>query len=833
MQIRGRIGEPLVNALADPEDCPYVGLDSFETAHRNYFFGRSQDSQIIADHVCARPVTILYGPSGVGKSSILNVGLPAALALKRAWMIALLRDWGDPDSLERLAIEAVLGALPSPPHRAVHRLALAPLIAWATRTTGRGLVLVFDQFEEYFLYRDRNRMRDLEVAMGDLVVRGDLPLHLLVALRDDSLYRLDELRAFVPGILDTTIKLGHLDGVGVEEAIRGPVARYNEDYRKGGRLIMVEDELVSTLKRQLKETGLDKAQVTNIDDQPVELSYLQLALTKLWTAEGGPKATELRESTLTHELGGVRRITRDHVETVMGRLNPEEQALCAKLFDRLVTGIGSKIAYPTEGLAAPDVAGPEVSQEQVEAVLRKLTPKESRILKPVTTGGLPGFEIFHDILGLPVLEWRRRFRAEERRRDVFSPFPWLEVGERVGADEPLPSAPTFALLLQGGAALCAYHIGAYQALAEHGLHPDWVAGISMGAINAAIIAGNRPEDRVERLTQLWEAISWPELPKPPFEPWQTLQKLASNAEALLFGQPNFFTPRPVNPMLIPRAEPQVVSFYDATPMLFTLRRFADFALINGSTTRLTLGATNIATGNLEFFDNHRQTIGPEHVLASASMPPGFPATVVGEKLYWDGGCVSDTPLDAIVDEPGHPRMVVFVINLWGAAAPPPQTINGVLWRAKEIRYASGMAREINAVATKVNLRHAVRLLGAAGVPEAAAVPDSPVLRKRRLDIVHIAYRPDADHIPNSDAEFSRSSIAEHQATGHRDMSAALAAQPWQRQEMPAHLGALVHRVERGKVITRPEPKLRSEPPRQRTRKRSSRHSPERDSQSRT
>jgi NTE family protein len=375
---------------------------------------------------------------------------------------------------------------------------------------------------------------------------------------------------------------------------------------------------------------------------------------------------------------------------------------------------------------------------------------------------------------------------------------------------PAREKASVALMLQGGGALGAYHIGAYQALAEHDLHPDWVAGISIGAINSAIIAGNRPEHRVERLAALWEAISWPDLPtKLALTAWQTWHNMTSNAEALLFGQPNFFTPRPVNPYLLPRAPAQEVSFYDTTPMLFTLRRFADFSLLNSRQIRLSLGATNLATGNLEFFDNRRQTIGPEHVLASGSLPPGFPATQVDGKLYWDGGCVSNTPLDAVVDDPGHPRLVVFLIDLWNPAGPPPETINAVLWRAKQIQYASRTAHHIDAVATKVNLRHAVRLLKAAGVPDVAAVPDDPVLAERRLDIVHIVYRPEADQIANSDAEFSRSSIAERREAGYRDMRAALAAEPWQREQKPAHLGALVHRVERERVTTRLEPNLRT------------------------
>jgi NTE family protein len=307
---------------------------------------------------------------------------------------------------------------------------------------------------------------------------------------------------------------------------------------------------------------------------------------------------------------------------------------------------------------------------------------------------------------------------------------------------------------------------------------------------------------------LWETISRPDLPtgRVPV-PWHMLHNIASYAQALLFGQPNFFSPRPVNPFLVPQAAPQQVSFYDTTPLVSTLQRFADFALINRRTVRFSLGATDIATGHLEFFDNHRQSIGPEHVLASASLPPGFPATVVNGKLYWDGACVSNTPLDAIIDEPGYARMVAFVIDLWDPVGPLPHTINEVLWRAKQIQYASRTAHQIDAVATKVNLRHALRLLKTAGAQEVRAVPDDPVLAARRLDLVHIVYRPTSDQIPNSDAEFSRSSIAERRAAGYRDMRAALSAEPWLRQELPAHLGALVHRVERAQVTTRPEPNL--------------------------
>jgi NTE family protein len=367
-------------------------------------------------------------------------------------------------------------------------------------------------------------------------------------------------------------------------------------------------------------------------------------------------------------------------------------------------------------------------------------------------------------------------------------------------------AATVALMLQGGGALGAYHIGAYQALAEHGLHPDWVAGISIGAINAAVIAGNQPQDRVGHLAALWDAIAWPEQR---FMPPQTLHDMASYGEALLVGQPGFFTPRLVNPWLRPGAPPQDISFYDTTPMLATVRQFADFDLINQRTMRISLGATKLATGEPVFFDNHRQTIGAEHVLASCSLPPGFPATLVDGELYWDGGCVSNTPLDAVIDAPGYPRMVAFVIDLWDPAGPPPETMNDVLWRAKQIQYASRTAHHIDGVATKVSLRQAVALLKTNGASPVAGVDDDPAAAVRRLDIVHIVYRPEAGEISGSDAEFSPSSIAARRAAGYRDMQTALASEPWAWQAPTAHLGVMVHRVERGQVQHRSGLNLRA------------------------
>jgi NTE family protein len=354
--------------------------------------------------------------------------------------------------------------------------------------------------------------------------------------------------------------------------------------------------------------------------------------------------------------------------------------------------------------------------------------------------------------------------------------------------------PKVALVLQGGGALGAYHIGAFEALHEAGFGPDWVAGISIGAFNAAIIAGSEPADRLNNLLGFWQDISWPELPGLlPFRPLQILHNQISSGEAIAFGQPNFFCPRPISPYLLTNAKPNDLSFYDTGALHETLRRFASFDRINRKATRLTLGSTNIASGVLEFFDNDIQSIGTAHVIASGSLPPGFPATEIDGKFYWDGGCVSNTPLEALAAAQGSEALLVFVIDLWDAAGALPSTMNDVIWRTKQIQYAGRAGHDLKIVETVANHLHAQTIAKAAGLPEMAGLPDTLELRQGRLDLVHITFHPGPDHISSSDTEFSRSSIAARRTAGRLDMERALAQAPWTRP-MPAHQRARVHPV---------------------------------------
>ena len=379
------------------------------------------------------------------------------------------------------------------------------------------------------------------------------------------------------------------------------------------------------------------------------------------------------------------------------------------------------------------------------------------------------------------------------------------------APPPPGGKPTCVLALQGGGALGAYHIGAYQALAEHGYEPDWFSGISIGAINSAILAGNRPENRLARLEELWQMISWPEVLQPlRLLPLEVLHNNLSNAEALLMGQPHFFRPRPVSPLFAPAGSPTQASFYDTSPMLETLARLVDFEFINKGPVRLTLGATDVETGDVVFFDSADKAnpITPAHVLASGSLPPGFPATEVGGRFYWDGGCVSNTPAEAVVEHqpPGH--TLIFMIDLWGASGPAPTTMNEVFWRAKQIQYASRGRFQAERLAMRANLHHAARLAEAkaarkGGGEADSAVPASAHLEEgRRIDVMHIIYHPGPGQIPNSDAEFSRSSIQARREAGYKDMSELLAQRPWHQAETPPYLGAVLHHVARGQVMSR-------------------------------
>lgn len=262
---------------------------------------------------------------------------------------------------------------------------------------------------------------------------------------------------------------------------------------------------------------------------------------------------------------------------------------------------------------------------------------------------------------------------------------------------PRPPFDCVALLLQGGGAMGAYQGGVYQALADADLHPDWVAGISIGAINAAIIAGNPPAKRVERLRAFWDRITDNPLGGWAY-PWfdenrslagagdmaHGLLDKASAFQALVAGAPGFFKPRFPPPWWLPNGTPKSTSFYDTTALKSTLESLVDFDRINSRAMRFSVGTVNVRTGNFAYFDTATDTIRPEHILASGALPPGFPAIEIEGEHYWDGGLVSNAPLQWVVNSAPRQDMLAFQVDLWSSRGKFPRDLTEVAVRQKEI-----------------------------------------------------------------------------------------------------------------------------------------------------
>src|SRR5215470_13920617 len=301
-----------------------------------------------------------------------------------------------------------------------------------------------------------------------------------------------------------------------------------------------------------------------------------------------------------------------------------------------------------------------------------------------------------------------------------------------------------ALALQGGGALGSYQAGVYQALAEYGYEPDWVAGISIGAINSAIIAGNAPEDRVARLRQFWEQVSSPSAswPDSPLETWQDTMRRLSAMSALLFGQRGFFRPNLLRCWITGTLP---TSYYDTSDLKGTLERLVDFDRISALETRFSVGAVNVRTGNFAYFDNARQTIRPEHVMASGALPPGFPAIEIDGEFYWDGGLVSNTPLRYILETLPRHSTLAFQVDVFAAPGELPSCLDAVSEREKDIRYSSRTRMGVETFRYAHNLRRNIAKL-LAKLPDALKnEPEVEFLTgaacQTSMDIVELIYRP--------------------------------------------------------------------------------------------
>jgi NTE family protein len=324
-----------------------------------------------------------------------------------------------------------------------------------------------------------------------------------------------------------------------------------------------------------------------------------------------------------------------------------------------------------------------------------------------------------------------------------------------------------ALVLQGGGALGAYQAGVYQAMHEARLEPDWVSGVSIGAINSAIIAGNPPSRRLRQLSAFWERITdrriWP------FTPDGDVFRKARNATSswmtMLHGQPGFFSPRFPNPWLSFAGAQSATSYYDNLPLCDTLNELVDFSLINERSTRFSVGAVNVLTGNFVYFDNSVEQIGPEHVMASGALPPALPMVKIGTDHYWDGGIVSNTPLQHLLDQDDNLNSLVFQVDLFSARGVLPRDIQDVLARHKDIMYSSRTRYNTDVFRRihnwKTTLHKALSRIPAEKLTDQDQQLKSELSDLPDITILQIIYQQKAYEGHAKDYEFSGTSMREH------------------------------------------------------------------------
>ena len=336
------------------------------------------------------------------------------------------------------------------------------------------------------------------------------------------------------------------------------------------------------------------------------------------------------------------------------------------------------------------------------------------------------------------------------------------------------------LLLQGGGALGAYHAGVYEGLAEAGHAPTWVAGVSIGAVTAALIAGNPPERRVERLRTFWNRVSeyapfaWPKW----LDPIRSQHNYLSAATVAMFGSPGFFVPRMPPPFFAVGGGPEATSIYDTAPLRQTLEELVDFDLINRREVRVSLGAVNVRTGASVYFDSENMRIEPEHVMASGALPPGFPAVEIDGEHYWDGGIVSNTPLTYVVDQKPLTTALIVQVDLFKAMGELPRNLDEVLEREKDIQYSSKQRFQTERAKELAELRGALmRLLDKlpAGLKaDADAQQLATLCDKREWTIVRLVNARLTHVSQTKDYEFSRATVEEHWSAGLEDIRSTVA-----------------------------------------------------------
>ncbi|WP_108661028.1 patatin-like phospholipase family protein [Acuticoccus kandeliae] len=367
----------------------------------------------------------------------------------------------------------------------------------------------------------------------------------------------------------------------------------------------------------------------------------------------------------------------------------------------------------------------------------------------------------------------------------------------IGIDVSLRGLGQVVLVLQGGGALGAYQAGCYEALHKAGIEPDWVIGTSIGAINAALIAGNAPEKRLAALRTFWDGLRQPAFGTD-FMGTATFGRLATAWSVIASGLGGFFQPNPMafSAMTLPMS-PENAGYYSTRPLRRTLGALIDHEQLNAGSPRLTVGAANVATAQMRYFDSRNERLTLEHVVASGSLPPAFPAVRIDGALYWDGGVLSNTPVEAVFDDRPRRDSIVFAIHMWRPEGDEPRSIWEVTNREKDLRYTSRVTNTAERQRQIHRLRHVIAEL-TAHLPQ--DIRDDPKVKAlsawgctTRMHVVRLlAPRlPNEDHL--KDIDFTASGIERRWTAGLMDMSDALARKPWLEDPDPLE-GLILHEI---------------------------------------
>ncbi|MBS0286793.1 MAG: patatin-like phospholipase family protein [Proteobacteria bacterium] len=362
------------------------------------------------------------------------------------------------------------------------------------------------------------------------------------------------------------------------------------------------------------------------------------------------------------------------------------------------------------------------------------------------------------------------------------------------------SIERIAYVFQGGGALGAYQLGIFKALSENEYHPDWVIGTSIGSINGAIIAGNKPENRITRLQEFWDLVSRVVLPG--FTPHddQTRQwfNYISAQSSLLFGQPGMFSPRVKNPLLETNGSADTISYYVATPLRKTLENLVDWDLLNSGKLRFSVGAVEVQKGKAVFFDTNKHTLTPDHILASCALPPAFAAVKIDNEYFWDGGVLSNTPVQAIINDSHHVNTLCFMANLFDSFGLNPKTLDDVMKRYKDIMYSSQDRMHLQSFLEILRLRREINFLYQKMPEEIQKQADVKKIYENEcidtmMHFVRFLYTAPHSELSSKDFEFSTLSIEERINAGFKDGLIALEKSPW-LDPVAADIGVAIHEI---------------------------------------